>query len=558
MTIENLGTNDAYGVYMWGSDSVSFDNCHISTASTYWNSGGIYCYYYYNGGYASSDYLNVNNCILDGGSYNIYYYQYSNTGDNGDHSSFTNNQLLNCIDYGFYGYYGTDLTFDNNYITSSVGSTWGYGVYLGSFTGGSVSNNYVEGTNTWPYAGLYLNNLTGDLTTFMPITNNRLYIPSSNSYYGLYQYGNLFTEASFNSVYFQGQGGGSAFYNGQGAYNVVKNNIFQVTGSGYAAYNNGSGIYQMDYNNLSAPNGSVGYSGGNAYTTLAAWQNATGFDANSIVVNDIYSDTATLKVCTDSLYGMGVSIPAYTMDFQGDARQTPPCIGADEFLPISQFGFNISPVLCTGDTLVLEQYYFDTVVWNGIDTANVYVVTAPGSQSVSVYDACGNGTSNFTVVPQENADVADTNLCEGTTATLETGITGGTYMWSNGSTDPTISVSSAQTVYVTVVDASGCTSMDTAVVTQSYDVVLNDTSFCEGESVALNTNMTGTYAWSDGSTNQTLNVTAPGTYSVTVTDQNCISSATSTVTEILNVIPSFTDSSSYFAVAFTNTAQNAT
>jgi hypothetical protein len=197
-------------------------------------------------------------------------------------------------------------------------------------------------------------------------------------------------------------------------------------------------------------------------------------------------------------------------------------------------------------------------VWNGIDTSNTLVVTAPGSQSVSVYDACGTGTSNFIVVPQENADVVDTNLCEGTTAVLGTGISGGTYMWSTGSTDSTISVSSAQTVYVTVVGPSGCTSSDTAIVTQSTDVVLNDTSFCEGESVALNTNMTGTYAWSDGSTNQILNVTAPGTYSVTVTDQNCISSASATITEILNVVPSFTDSSDHFTVVFTNTTQNAT
>jgi hypothetical protein len=70
--------------------------------------------------------------------------------------------------------------------------------------------------------------------------------------------------------------------------------------------------------------------------------------------------------------------------------------------------------------------------------------------------------------------------------------------------------------------------------------------------------MSGTYLWNDGSSNQTLSVNAAGTYSVTVVDQNCTSTDMTVVTEILNAIPSFEDSSSYLTVIFTNTSQFAT
>jgi hypothetical protein len=372
-----------------------------------------------------------------------------------------------------------------------------------------------------------------------------------------------FLEFAHNSVYMNsGSNFSPALYFTGGSFNKVKNNIFINGGSGSVVYMSGSGIYEMDYNNMSAPNGGViGYNG-SAQTTLVDWVAATNFDSNSVNVNDVMSDTASFKVCNDSLYGVGTYLSAYSVDYEGDMRQDPPCIGADEFMPISQFGFSNSPVLCDGDTLTLTQDYFDTVVWNTTDTANAYDITAPGSQTVSVYDLCGSDTSVFTVMPQQVAVVGDTNLCEGTSGALNTGISGGTYMWSNNmngntSSDSVLTVDSAMTVYVEVVDAHGCASADTSIVTQSMDVVLADSAtFCEGANVVLDANMTGTYLWNDGSTNQTLSVSTPGVHSVTVTDLNCVSSGSSFVSEILDVVSSFDDSSSVYAVAFTNTAQN--
>jgi len=557
MTIRGLGAS--YGRTVTtpttgGNHHITINNCVLEgiVTTSSWSSGAFVTYIY---GADNDNWTVTNNTFLNG-NYGLYFY--GNFNSRNQSNVISNNEFIDQYYRSAYLYYQNDVVFNNNHTVSNSTYTSGYAFSLGQLNGGQVQGNFIEGSSTWPRYGLYLSSVSGALNTFLPVVNNRIYMPSSSASYGMYISGNLFVEFSHNSLLFGGaSSSGRAIYMSSGGYNVLKNNIIQNTGAGYGIYTSSSPIYIMDYNNISVPNGNVGYSGSNQ-ATLADWTAATGFDSNSLSVNDIYSDSATLKVCTDSLYGQGIYLPLYSADFEGDLRQNPPCIGADEFMPISLFGFTDSPVLCTGDTIVLRQDYYDTVVWNSIDTSNVYMVTNPGQVTVEVFDGCGSASSTFDVVPQEVSTLGDTNLCEGTSAVLSTGISGGTYLWNNGSTDSTMTVDSAQVLNVQIIDAFGCASVATSIVTQSMDVVLNDVdSFCQGSNGLLDANMTGTYIWSDGSTNQTLSVTSPGAYSVTVTDQNCVSSDTTMVNEILNAIPAFTDSSSYLTVVFTNASQNA-
>jgi len=564
ITMQNLGAGYSRVVTASSSSStdIMIDGCvwkGVPSTSSWDDEQAVS----YINGAGKDNWTITNNTIIDG-NYGLYLY--------GDFNTYCKNNVVNnntFIDQYYtssYIYYQEDGEFIGNEATSNSTLGFSYGFYFVENTRFEVSNNHVKGNSTWPDQGMYFSGMTGDLNTFLPITNNRVVMKKSNADYGIRSYNSLFVELAHNSVYMNSSSGfDAALEFDDGSFNKVKNNIFINDGTGSVVYIAGSGVYEMDYNNLSAPNGGdLGYTSGTGYTTIADWTAASGFDSNSVSVNNVISDTSTFKVCNDSLYGAGTYLAVYMVDYEGDMRQDPPCIGADEFMPISQFGFSNSPVLCDGDTLTLTQDYFDTVVWNTTDTSNTYDITAPGSQQVAVYDLCGSDTSVFTVMPQQVAVVGDTNLCEGTTATLNSGISGGTYMWSNDlnantSTDSVVTVDTAMTVYVEVIDMHGCTSMDTAVVTQSMDVVLADSAtFCEGANVVLDANMQGTYLWSDGSTNQTLSVTSPGSYSVTVTDQNCVSSATSYVTEILDAVASFNSSSSYLAVQFTNTSQNGT
>jgi hypothetical protein len=76
----------------------------------------------------------------------------------------------------------------------------------------------------------------------------------------------------------------------------------------------------------------VGFSGAN-YATLAAWQGATGLDANSVEGQPGFVDASNLHISpTFALCnGAGQTVGLVTTDIDGDTRGTPPDIGADEY-----------------------------------------------------------------------------------------------------------------------------------------------------------------------------------------------------------------------------------
>ena len=482
----------------------------------------------------------------------------------GDSNSIIGNQFINQFSTSIYFRSQHNPVVKDNYLTSTpllVSSA--YAMNLSYFDGhGEITGNHVEGNSVWPRYGMYMGNLEGDPNDKFLIANNRIYVPGSNSYRGMYFYNAQNFDLTYNSIF----KASSSAYTNMGVQLLscdsvnVLNNLVQLDGLGFAMYisGNSSTVINSDYNAFSGidANSYIGYYYGDTATTLVDWKALSSTDSNSLELSSMFTDTAALVVCTDSLYGKGIAIPGMNVDFEGDLRQDPPCIGADEFMPLALVGYPATMELCTGDTLVLSQYYFDVVVWDYIDTSNVLAITTTGSHNLSVFGACGTDTSFFVITPPLEANIGDTNLCEGTSAVLSTGIPNGTYTWSDGSTDSTVTVSSAQTISVQVISAFGCESADTAVITQSTNVNLADdsVSFCEGGNVILDANMLGSYLWSDGSTDQILNVTTSGTYVITVTEANCVSSDSTVVNEILNPVTSFTDTVTANTVTFTNTS----
>ena len=85
---------------------------------------------------------------------------------------------------------------------------------------------------------------------------------------------------------------------------------------------------------------------------------------------------------------------------------------------------------------------------------------------------------------------ADTTLiCAGTSIALDAGTGFASYLWSDGSTNQTLSTSVAGTFTVTGTDANpanGCTVSDSMVVDiLTVDIAQNDTTICEGDSLVL-------------------------------------------------------------------------
>lgn len=86
----------------------------------------------------------------------------------------------------------------------------------------------------------------------------------------------------------------------------------------------------IDYNDYFST-GAVGSLGGTVRTTLADWQTATGQDVNSKAVDPLFVSATDLHLQpTSPLLGMGVSGTGVTTDIDGQTRDTPPDIGADE------------------------------------------------------------------------------------------------------------------------------------------------------------------------------------------------------------------------------------
>ena len=160
----------------------------------------------------------------------------------------------------------------------------------------------------------------------------------------------------------------------------------------------------------------------------------------------------------------------------------------------------------------------------------VYVYTQNGSYDVSLtVTNAGGSTSlvqqNLIVVDQPTAAISPNgtvNLCSGASTTL-TASGGTSFLWSDGSTSPSINVNQAGSYSVTTTSATGCTATSSPVNVQVANPVATispggSLGLCPGQSITISANSGSSYLWSDGSTAQDLIVSQAGTFSVTVTD----------------------------------------
>jgi hypothetical protein len=103
-------------------------------------------------------------------------------------------------------------------------------------------------------------------------------------------------------------------------------------------------------------------------------------------------------------------------------------------------------------------------------------------------------------------------------------------------------------VYTFIVDINGCQSLPAtttlAVYPPAQPVITGQHVFCTGFSTTLDAGPGyATYLWNNGNTNQKLDVTATGTYQVTVTDVNgCTGTSSFDVAEQPSLTPAITGS----------------
>lgn len=206
---------------------------------------------------------------------------------------------------------------------------------------------------------------------------------------------------------------------------------------------------------------------------------------------------------------------------------------------------------CAGGNVTLSAPAGLTYAWSTGATTQSIAVSATGSYTVTVTDSNGctatSAPTNVTVNPLPATPVVTpggpTTFCSGGSVTLSA--PGGfTYLWSTGATTQSITVSAAGSYFVTVKDANGCsaTSGNTTVTVHLLPTPTitpsGPTTFCAGGNVTLSApSGFNSYLWSTGATTQSINVTASGNYTVTVTDANGCSGTSPATTVTANPLP---------------------
>ena len=126
---------------------------------------------------------------------------------------------------------------------------------------------------------------------------------------------------------------------------------------------------------------------------------------------------------------------------------------------------------CTGGFTILDAGAgYTSYTWSNDSTTQTITVSTPGIYSVDIVDVNGcSGSDEVTVEESTSLNpviTGDDAFCENGNTVLNAGSGFDTYLWSDGSTEQTLTVNSADDYSVTVSDAQGCTGENSITVTE--------------------------------------------------------------------------------------------
>ena len=127
----------------------------------------------------------------------------------------------------------------------------------------------------------------------------------------------------------------------------------------------------------------------------------------------------------------------------------------------------------------------DSTTWNG----TTYTTSGIYTQTLQTINGCDSVvTMDITINPSPVFTFAQDTLaaCDVDSILVDAGAGYNFYAWSNGANTQQIYAVNSGTYSVTVTDANGCTDTDDVLVDiLNVDIVQNDTSICQGESITL-------------------------------------------------------------------------
>ena len=190
---------------------------------------------------------------------------------------------------------------------------------------------------------------------------------------------------------------------------------------------------------------------------------------------------------------------------------------------------------CEGDLITLTAIGADSYIWNnGATTSSIsFVLNSDSTFSVTgTTNGCSSTQTNSTVtlnsIPVVNI-TGPASGCDGELITL-TAAGANSYLWSNGSTTPSISFAlNTDSVLSVIGTTNGCSSIQanaTVNLNSSPNIIVSGpTSGCMGDEITFIANGADSYQWSNGATTPSVSfvLSSDSSLSVTGTTNGCVS-----------------------------------
>ncbi len=414
-----------------------------------------------------------------------------------------------------------------------LGTATGFAGNGNSCTAGNINFNWTATTNATHYDILMLNTTTGDFDILANNISGTTYLASGLTAGTSYWFSIIAKNNTTGSV-----------ANRSNAINVTAS----VGGGGLPAIGTISGqsnicgaLQNVPYT-VPLVTGAVSYT----WAVPAGTSIVSGQGTNNITVSytvgsssgniSVFASSATCQTTTSNL--------AITI---GSTAVLAPVSGGNQ----TQNQCPPTPITTLTATASVPSGH--TLSWYDAATGGI-LVTNPFLSSIGTKTYYASSTENTTgcvsqtrtavtltinsAPPATVTVVGATTFCSGGNVVL-TANSGSAYLWSNGSSSQSITVSDPGSYTVAVSQTGGCTLTSAAVnvtvnpLPAAIITASGPTSFCDGNNVTL-TASTGTgWVWKNGANTiantQSVNVSTAGTYSVTVTNASgCTASSSAT------------------------------
>jgi len=308
-----------------------------------------------------------------------------------------------------------------------------------------------------------------------------------------------------------------------GTYTLTVTNTNACTGTASITLQGGSAT--MPVLSASGPTdfcngGSIVISTVPATYSSYAWSNTKTTSTITVSSSGGYSCTVTdANGCTATSAVMNVNVHTLPIPVVTTSNgQVTFCDNSGVYMTNDAVGYNY-------------QWYKGANIVTGETNKNL-LNPSSGSYKVQITDNIGCSSTGALLAVTVNAhptpDISGASfICGSNPVSLSTTSTYMTYLWSNGGTAQSTTVSSAGTYSVTVTDVNSCsgttsTTLQAGSATVPVLSASGATDFCSGGSIVISTIPAtySSYAWSNSKTTSTISVNSTGGYSCTVTDAN--------------------------------------